>query len=193
MSPELHPLDVAGRLVQEDLCLMDREEPGDEYRLVAASLCFPSRWRLADKIGRPLSEIHQPVPHYAEQLNSATNSLFDRLTPERPIWRLNWSLLDDPALYQPTGHSAPSQATPPEQLWLRIERQTLRRLPDTRAVLFTIRIHISPLTDLVDLRDREQLAVALSGLPETMLRYKSMAGFAQEIVAWLRGQSPRSI
>ena len=75
------------------------------------------------------------------------------------------------------------------ELWLRIERQTLRRLRVTGAVLFTIRIHVSPLTDLVDPLDREQLAVALSGLPETMLRYKSMTGFAQGIVAWLRTQS----
>ena len=47
------PLELAGRLVQEDLCLMQRGDAG--YRLVAAVLCFPAHWRLADKLGRPLA------------------------------------------------------------------------------------------------------------------------------------------
>ena len=54
------PLELAGRLVQEDLCLLQPGDPG--YRLVAAVLCFPAHWRLADKLGRPLAAIHEPVP-----------------------------------------------------------------------------------------------------------------------------------
>ncbi len=61
-EPGLHPLDLAGRLVQEDLCLMRRD--GAEWRLAAASLCFPSRWRLAEKLGKPLAGIHEPVALY---------------------------------------------------------------------------------------------------------------------------------
>ena len=62
----LHPLELAGRLVQEDLCVMqaaleDAENAG-EYRLTAAALCFPTRWNLREKIGHPMSEIHNPVP-----------------------------------------------------------------------------------------------------------------------------------
>ena len=34
----------------------------------AAALCFPSRWRLQNKIGKPLSAVHAPVPHYADRL-----------------------------------------------------------------------------------------------------------------------------
>lgn len=41
------PLDLAGRLIQEDLCLM---LPQNNYCLAAASLCFPSRWRLQEKL-----------------------------------------------------------------------------------------------------------------------------------------------
>jgi hypothetical protein len=58
----LHPLDLAGRLVQEDLCLMQHDPADNTYRLVGASLCFPTRWRLADKMGKPLTAIHDPVP-----------------------------------------------------------------------------------------------------------------------------------
>jgi hypothetical protein len=46
--PEFEKIELAGRLVQEDLCLMSAGENG--YRLVAGVLCFPSHWRLADKL-----------------------------------------------------------------------------------------------------------------------------------------------
>ena len=60
------PLDIAGRLVQEDLCILQDVE--GELRLTAAVLCFPNRWRLSDKLGRPMLAIHAPVPSYAERL-----------------------------------------------------------------------------------------------------------------------------
>jgi len=62
------PLLTAGRLVQEDLCLMQSPAPGEPYRLTAASLCFPTRWRLGEKLGRPMAAIHAPVPLYAERM-----------------------------------------------------------------------------------------------------------------------------
>ena len=47
------PLARAARLVPEDLCLM-RADDGGRYVLAAAALCFPTRWRLAEKLGRPI-------------------------------------------------------------------------------------------------------------------------------------------
>lgn len=55
------PLVVAGRLAQEDFCLLDKAEGADEHALVGAILCFPSNWTLAQKIGRPLGRMHAPV------------------------------------------------------------------------------------------------------------------------------------
>jgi hypothetical protein len=72
-QPALHPLELAGRLVQEDLCLMARETTREVYRLVGAAVCFPTRWRLADKLGQPLQAIHAPVPGYGiSQCGGAT-------------------------------------------------------------------------------------------------------------------------
>mgnify|MGYP001814344182 CR=1 FL=1 len=56
------PMGTLGHLVQEDLCLLEKQ--GDEHVLSAAVLCFPASWRLADKIGRPLTSIHVPVTEY---------------------------------------------------------------------------------------------------------------------------------
>ena len=81
------PLELAGRLVQEDLCLMRPDPEG--YVLVAGVLCFPSHWRLRDKLGRPLSAIHRPVPGYADRLAGTVDRFFAQIRPERPVWRLN--------------------------------------------------------------------------------------------------------
>ena len=59
-------LEVCGRLVQEDLCLIEASPEGP--RLTAAVLCFPSRWRLHEKLGRPLADVHEKVPFYGDRL-----------------------------------------------------------------------------------------------------------------------------
>ncbi|MBV9785849.1 MAG: DUF3445 domain-containing protein, partial [Acidisphaera sp.] len=81
----------------------DAAPPGP-YRLTAASLCFPTRWRLADKIGKPMQAIHATVPLYAERLARPVDRFFEKLAPQRPVFRTNFSLLDNPALFQQGGH-----------------------------------------------------------------------------------------
>src|SRR5690606_20683524 len=90
-----HPLARAGLWVQEDFCLLQSSGEGEPYALTAATLSFPTRWRLADKIGRPMLAIHDPVPGYAERLGRPVDRFFEKLVPERPVWRANWSLLDE--------------------------------------------------------------------------------------------------
>lgn len=186
----LAPIDLAGRLVQEDLCLMASD--GDAWRLVAASVCFPTRWRLADKVGRELVEIHGPVPGFAERLGRPVTRFFDTLRLDRPVWRLNWSLLDDPALYQPKGHgrAEESRAITPEnagdKVWLRVERQTLTRLGQSGAVVFTIRIHRWPLARLARLPEAAgRLRRALETMPAELQRYKSMPVFGRAVRGYL--------
>ena len=115
--------------MQEDLCLLRRRDDG--WYLEAASLCFPSRWRLADKIGRHITEVHGPVDGYVDQLASKVDRLFDRLT-DRPVLRRNWYIHPDPTLFQPApppdGDPSSPQPDALATLVVRSERQTLRRL-----------------------------------------------------------------
>lgn len=158
---ERHPLDVAGRMVQEDLCVL--LEHDGRYRLEAASLCFPSHWRLHEKLGRSLAAIHAPVPHYDEELAAKVDRFFDRLRADRPVVRRNLSIHCHDDLYRPEPHESPESFGPDargvDQVWLRSERQTLVRLPRTGAVLFTIKTQLCPMTTL---RQRPDLAVALA-------------------------------
>jgi hypothetical protein len=191
VDPEhLHPVDVAARLVQEDLCLMTRA--GRRWVLGSASVCFPSRWSLPDKVGRDLSAIHAPVPGYEEELARPAQSFFDRLTPDRPMWRLNWTLLTDPSLHQPDPGSRRTRRggaiDPGRDIWFRVERQTLRRL-QCEAVVFTIRTYVTPLPELLERQPeaRAALTVALSGAGPEVLAYKGWEDLAPRLVAWLAG------
>lgn len=186
----LHPLDAAGRVVQEDLCLMVHHD--GQLVLGAASVCFPSRWRMTDKLGLPTAAIHNPVPHYAEQLEESTDTVLARLRTQRPVWRSNWSLYDDPTLFRPTGggrtdaNRTITSANAGERLWVRVERQTLRRLARTGAIVFTIRIHLHRLDELTAEREAlAKLAYALRSMPADMAAYKSLPAFQAPLLEWL--------
>ena len=133
--------------MQEDLCLL---EPGPAGPVLSAAvLCFPTRWRLAEKLGRPIGAIHGPVPFFAERLAGPVERFMALLKPGRLVERFNWSILDDPALFQPCGHGRTAQdpaftaGNAGERLWFRVERQTLSRVPGASAILFTIKVHQS--------------------------------------------------
>jgi hypothetical protein len=191
----LHPLDAAARLVGEDLCLMEKSPtPGGGYLLTAASVCFPSRWRLSEKIGTSLAAIHSPVAHY-DRISEATDRFFEALTTQRPVQRVNWTLIDDPELFQPepARRSADRAArdvfdAPADQIHLRIERQTLRRLPATGGVLFTIATDVSPLGAL-SAPQRADLAGSLVGVDATTSRYKGWDALLPAVLAWIEETS----
>ena len=190
------PLELAGRLVQEDLCLIQAGSDGPIF--TAAVLCFPSRWRLMDKIGKPLSAVHGPVPRYADRLAAPVDRFMRHLKPNHIASRLNWSLLDDPALFQPSGKwRADSSASittenAGQHVFLRVERQTLRRLPSSGAVLFGIRVHVYPLEQIIDRLDRAAaLADAVRALPAEIQHYKSLLPFREVLLSWLARRSEK--
>jgi hypothetical protein len=171
-----HPIVQASRLVQEDLCVLVKE---DTWRLRAACVCFPSRWDLASKIGTTLDDIHSPVPLYDRELARPTNAFFDRLTPEKSFWRLNWTLLDSPVLHQRTS-SRHAVSGDLYEWFFRVERQTLRQLPLTRATIFTIRTYV---TSTATLRENDDefvpaLLHALDTAPASVLESKGWTGVA---------------
>jgi hypothetical protein len=129
------PLLTLGRLVQQDLCLM--QSNGAEYDLTAAILCFPASWTLAQKLGRPMTGIHQPVEIYDEALAARVHRLLSAIRPEQPLWRMNFFTYDDFMLHHPRVEGD-WRRQPTGKSYVRCERQTLLRLPRTEAVLFAI-------------------------------------------------------
>lgn len=140
------PMATLGRLVQEDLCLLERDAGEDEHVLTAAVLCFPAYWTLGEKIGRPLGALHGPVPSYAPVAHRVQR-LFDGLQPGRPIRRANAHPHAHPDLFTPR-REGDHPATVPDGAWLRSEVQVLFRLPRTRAVVFSIHTYMLRRSDL---------------------------------------------
>ncbi len=139
---EPDPLIRSGRLVQEDLLLL---VPRDgRWVLEAGVLCFPSHWTLGQKIGRDLGRIHVPVPFYSGELERRVQRLFDALRPGRPLWRANWLLYPDADLHNPLLEFEEKRADWSGGLYLRVERQSLLKLPETGGVVFSIKTDIAP-------------------------------------------------
>jgi dimethylamine monooxygenase subunit A len=183
---------TAARLVQEDLVIMRRGQSG--WRLAAATLCFPSSWRLAEKFRRPIHELHAPVPGFGEGTRHAEliGRMFDNMRPDTPMLRWNWSVYGDAELFHP--HNSPARrfgdGVRAEHVFLRVERQTLRRLPATGDVLFTVRVFVDPLERLERHSDAPRLASALieqlNAFNTEQLDYKGMTLERDRLVARLR-------
>nr|WP_321252301.1 DUF3445 domain-containing protein [uncultured Ruegeria sp.] len=135
------PLDTLCRLVQEDFCILQKQ--GGEHVLTGAILCFPASWRLSEKFMRPLIDIHHTVNSYDENVAKRVQRLFDGIQPDRPLWRFNALWYDDAELFQPRSTSEPRKIRDPGNTpFLRSERQTILRLPQTRAVVFSIHTYV---------------------------------------------------
>ncbi|MER9295506.1 DUF3445 domain-containing protein [Mesorhizobium sp. M0621] len=193
------PLVAASLLVQEDLVLMRRSDNG--WRLVAGSLCFPSSWSLQEKFGKPLQDIHAPVPGFGPGTRPAEliNRMFDGLQGQA-VERYNWSIQSDNALYHPLSDlqridratNRPSRFSDGDinaHAFIRVERQTLRKLPVARDILFTIRIHLDPLAVLARHPDRAKLAVSfaaqLEALDLAQLDYKGLTADRDRLMSVL--------
>lgn len=184
---DIHPLEAAGRLTQEDLCIMVARDGA--HHLDAACLCFPSHWRLADKLGRPARAVHGPVPHYEEELAAKVDTYLSRLRPGAIGVRRNWSIHDSPALFAP---EPPADPDPVEvndvggRLWLRSERQTLRGLETPGAVLFTIRVQQAPFSELAaHPATARRLAARISGQPAELTAMNGLTPHREAVLTWL--------
>lgn len=178
------PLELACRLVQDDLVIMRKGDAG--YRIAAAAVCFPSTWVLADKFSKPISEVHGPVPGFGPGTRTAKliDRIFDNLKQGHPVQRCNWSIYEVPDLHHPFSHSTHTRWTDTcggffTGTWLRAERQTLTRLPASGDVLFTIQIVVDPVSLLMTHPDRCQIAARLKQHVESLdaaeLAYKGIS------------------
>ena len=186
LDPTLHPLDAAARLVPEDLVLMIERD--GQLVFGGGSVCFPNRWDLRSKLGLTMAEVHEPVPELNAQLETHVDRFLNRLTPAQSYWRLGWGVLDVADGYAPMdGTAAPRPASiEPDALFLRVERETLRRFPETRCVLFTIRTYVQPVMAAVATEaDRVALAISLDAMSETIQDYKDLSTWRADLVSKL--------
>ena len=191
------PLDWVGRQVQEDLLVLT----GTDSQLVAGQLCFGNGWCLDEKIGLPFGQIHAPIVPIVESMMQAAQKLMERLPVGRPVWRLNWSVKVSDQLDMTSRHTAAldqlladrlpylTPETIGEHLYVRVERQTLTRLPRSGAILFGIHTYQNLLAyEAIDPDRAIRMASVFSTAPRAMLDYKGMTHFLPALLAYLHNQ-----
>lgn len=176
-----------GRCWEPDFLLL-RPDDTRTFRLVAACVCFPSSWRLADKLGLALTDIHAAVPGLNPVVGRSIHQFLDRLRPG-PAWlRSNWGLSRSPELNQHPDRGLP-RLEPPltrDEVWLRVEHQALVALPETGGVLFGIRVEVIPLSDVISHGPAVRgLIRALRTMPEDMAAYKNLAAVRAHVIEML--------
>jgi len=177
-----NPFVQLAQVIAEDLCLLHYDN--EVWKLVAGVVIYPSRWNLREKIGQTLDGIHTPVPGYSTELQPYMTQTFNKIHPNRPVWRKNWSLHASSLLHEPFIHHIDEIA---ENYWWRTERQTLTRSETSDYMLFTIRNRSEPLKWIKNDPDAAlQFAHTLSTVPPAMLEYKNLVERRDELIAFLQ-------
>lgn len=163
LSSDENPVAIAARLAQEDFLILEQTPEG--HVLTSAVLCFPASWTLSQKIGRNMLGIHQPVDRYDDGIARRVNRVMDVLQQGNAVWRANVLCYNDPELHQPRLEHERRPFDPEARVFVRVERQALKRLTPT-AMVFSIHTYLVPIEALT----AEQSA----SLPENVRRGGSM-------------------
>ena len=186
-------LEAAASVVSDDLCVLIKDANG-LWRLEAASLCAPTFWRLSDKLGEPLGGLHGPVPGANPGMVGRIHRMFDAVQPGQVLERFNWTVQPGAARYTPdqTPFKKMAAGLPLagslDALWLRVERQTISKLPVSGAVVFTIRVAIDPLkAALADAAHAAAFRSAWDGIDPVLAGYKGWPHYQRLVRAALAG------
>ena len=164
-------LELMSCLIPEDILILVPES--ENYILRSAAVFSPSNWDLKSKINKSLDIIHEPVPGYEKTLSTKVNSFLNRLPASRIFERFNWSIYPSEKLFFHPRY--PDLINENNELFLRVERQTFRKLNDSSAIMFTIGVHNYPLMEVLKIKGApESLMSAIKIMPESMEIYKGL-------------------
>lgn len=177
----------ASQYVQEDFAFLSSEPP---IKLIGGSICFPSRWNLKEKMNLNSEGIHAPVPKFQQTIGKPTETFMEKVSVDKPMQRFNWTLHDTDHIFTPfpsnDGRTDITKDNVLDVTYVRYERQTLRRMPKTKKVLFTIRTYVHPVSEIVAVPEkRELLKQTLLGLPQDVAEYRGMRRFFDVLKAAL--------
>ncbi|KAH6869130.1 hypothetical protein B0T10DRAFT_611650 [Thelonectria olida] len=195
-------LTTAAKLVQDDLVVMVENDDG-HYHLDAGAVCLPGFWRLSEKFRMSLDTLHieAKVPHYQAKLQKSMNRFFRAMRPEKAVVRNNFFIQLDDGLHwshrmgDQDGTEVASWETANdvgltiEDLYFRSERQSLRRLPRSGALMFTVRTYFEPITTIVkEPHVPGRLAEAIEQWDEPTSMYKGKHHWAAILLPYLHEQ-----
>jgi hypothetical protein len=187
------PLEYITRQGQGDFVLMDQRN--NNLYLDAGMVTTQADWSLNFNLGMDFMEWHGPVPLAGEL------GVFDRalkylllLQLGRPVRRLNWTMTVNPHLdTSPENYDkwGPARTTVTAEnagqlVYLRVEVQTLFRLPRSNGILFGVRVYLLRLDELVSNPAwARRMHRVLRDLPPELVDYKGLSRYRDDAVRWL--------
>ncbi|KAF2400719.1 hypothetical protein EJ06DRAFT_403211 [Trichodelitschia bisporula] len=151
-----HPLVVMTNNVPEDFAIMLRDPETGLYHFRAGAICSALGWNIGTKLGMTLGEIHQPIPDYKEKMQFSMDRYFAKKPTDKAIQRGSWGFEVDQPLFMPPGdphekhRDVQDENLDPSRVHLRVDWQTLRRLPLSGAVVFNFKALFTPLEYIHD-------------------------------------------
>ena len=187
------PMEYITRQSQGDFTLQDQRD--ENLWMDAGMVTTQADWSLDFDIGMGFHEWHAPVPRAHEM------GVFDRalkfllkLQHGAPVRRFNWTLTVDPLLdTSPENYPkwGPMRAdirpeNVGERMHLRVELQTLHRLPRSNSIAFGIRCYLIRFDDLVTIpKWGRRLHRVLRDIPDDLAIYKGFLRNRNSLVQWL--------
>ncbi|KAI9830845.1 MAG: hypothetical protein M1819_005370 [Sarea resinae] len=191
------PMAMAARMVQDDLAIMFPKADG-QYYLLAGAIVLAGFWRLEDKLGMSLDEIHYhgDVPGYEDKLRKGMTNFFRRVKPDAPVERNNYFIqVDDDLAWshsigdedsEGAGWFSAEKNKAIKHHYFRSERQSLRRLPRSGGVVFTIRTYFHPITEICEEPYVPgRLASAVRSWGDDVAKYKGRERYQDVLLEYL--------
>lgn len=187
------PLEYIGRQTQGELILL--EERDGNLIWIAGMTTSRAAYSLNFNLGMNFTELHGPVPvaHEAGVFERALKFLV-RLKQGHPFRRTNWNLTVFPR------HDISAEATPRwahdwasvtpknvgDAVYLRIEGQSIFRLPRTNALAFPVRTYFASLRDIAtNPAWAKRLHRVVKSCPKDIADYKGFTSYQALVVDWL--------
>jgi len=195
----VEPLLQLSCMIEEDFMLLD--EDGGIPRITAAANAYSSSGRLVASVGHDMAWTHALVPQLTQKLGTRINRVIGSVHAATPCERFNWQLTPMASVFFP--HSDPHAANAAamqhisaelrrdpgragELLWIRVERQTLSRLPDSNATAFSLHTYSDPLSSIrSDLESLRAIRALLTDYTEERWKYSEMDMVREPLMLWL--------
>jgi hypothetical protein len=182
LTPNVEDLSLG---MQEDFVIL-HDEPSEGFVARFLSVCYPSNWTPASKLGLNFAAIHAPVADNEMLLKAAQgieSIAFRQTSVERFVWLLSPTsdLAQDPdvrvdrwAQWVKQDHGSPDNML--KQVCFRVERQTTLPLPALKRAVFLIRLFVCPLDEVLRVQPgrASQLHAALASMSDAVLAYRGM-------------------
>lgn len=154
-----------GLSIQEDISIIHKG------KLEAAFVAFPSGWDPAEKQGKTLEELHEPVAD-GDELRKMSNRLSEILSGKYSYHRYVWSVVPTGMLSMHPRYEYEEPETL-NDLWFRLEHQTSIPVVENETFAFFLNVDVLPFVSLLD-EDKSQILDSVNSMSDAVLKYKNL-------------------